>query len=72
MNHPFSRIAFTAVDRPSMERQINAAVESLRIWGLQRRRGILVTRHSHDSFSVELSDAVPVGITCESWAHQAA
>lgn len=72
MTSPDHRIAFTAVDRPSMERQINAAVESLRSWGLQRRRGILVTRHSHDSFSVELSDAVPVGLTCESWGRQAA
>lgn len=72
MTHPDTHIAFTAVDRPSMEQQINAAVETLRTSGLQRRRGILVTRHTYESFSVELSDTVPVGLTCESWGLQAA
>jgi hypothetical protein len=62
-----STISFTAKDRSSMDLQINQAVEVLRAWGRQQRQGILVTRHTADSFSVQLSDAVPAGLTQETW-----
>lgn len=60
-------ISFTVSDHTAMEREINAAIEALRISGIQYRKGILVTRHTHDSFSVELHDSVPAGTTHENW-----
>lgn len=49
-----------------MERRLDEAVAVAREQAMHaRRQGILVTRHSHDSFTVSLSDAVPFGLTCE-------
>jgi hypothetical protein len=52
-----------------MERQLDAAVEAALSQAMhQGRQGILVTQHDHASFTVDLSDAVPFGLTRE---HQA-
>jgi hypothetical protein len=59
-------IAVTATDRTSMERQLEEAVSVAKTRALREgRRGILVSRHDFDSFTVALSDAVPFGITRE-------
>lgn len=59
-------IAFTAVDRASMERQLDDAVAVARAQAaIEGRQGILVTRHDYSSFTVALSDAVPFGLTRE-------
>jgi hypothetical protein len=59
----------TARDRASMDRQLDEAVAVAKARAMrERRQGILVTRHAHDSFTVALSDAVPFGTTLE---HQA-
>jgi hypothetical protein len=59
-------IAVTATDRASMERQLDEAVSVAIARAMhERRRGILVTRHDHDSFTVALSNAVPFGLTRE-------
>lgn len=59
-------IAIIAADRASMERQLDEAVTVARTKAMhERRRGILVTRHDYDSFTVALSDAVPFGLTRE-------
>lgn len=53
-------------DRASMDRQLEEAVDTARTTAMaQGRQGIVVTRHSHDSFTVALSDAVPFGLTYE-------
>jgi hypothetical protein len=59
-------ISLIVTDRANMERQLNNAVDVLKSKAQQeRRRGILVTRLNHDSFTVALSDAVPFGLTRE-------
>jgi hypothetical protein len=59
-------IAVTVTDRASMERRLDEAVNVLRSLAIHEgRRGILVTRHGYGSFTVDLSDAVPVGLTHE-------
>ncbi|MDD1475390.1 MULTISPECIES: hypothetical protein [Micrococcaceae] len=59
-------IAFTATDRTGMERQLDEAVSVARTLAMHEGRlGILVTRHDCDSFTVDLSDAVPFGLTLE-------
>lgn len=63
--HDFA-ISVTATDRASMERQLDEAVAVARTKAIrERRRGILVTRHSFSSFTVALSGAVPFGLTLE-------
>lgn len=59
-------IAVTATDRASMERELGEAVAAAMTPAMREgRRGILVTRHDSSSFTVDLSDAVPFGLTCE-------
>jgi len=59
-------IEFTAADRASMERQLEDAVDRARTQAMrERRKGILVTRHTYDSFTVSLSETVPFGLTRE-------
>lgn len=59
-------IAVTVTDRASMERRLDEAVTVLRSLAIHEgRRGILVTRHDYGSFTVDLSDAVPFGLTHE-------
>jgi hypothetical protein len=62
-------IQVTVTDRPSLERRLNEAESIVRTWAMQKRQGILVTRHDFDSFTVAPSDAVPFGLTVEqqSW-----
>jgi hypothetical protein len=63
---PEFTIALTVADRASMERQLDQAVSAAKTEAMiERRRGILVTRHGVQSFSVTLSDAVPFGETRE-------
>jgi hypothetical protein len=53
-------IALTVAGRADMERQLDQAVSEAKTEAMiERRRGILVTRHGFESFSVALSDAVP-------------
>lgn len=67
MTISYTAIRFTVSDQAGMEREINAAVDALLTDGLHQRKGILVTRHTYDSFSVELHNSVPSGLTYESW-----
>jgi hypothetical protein len=61
-------VTITATNRASMDRQLNDAVTFAQARAMHERRGILVTRHGHDSFTIAVSDAVPFGLTRE---HQA-
>lgn len=55
--------------RAHLERQLDEAVSRVRVMALQEpRRGILVTRHDYQFFTVSLSDDIPFGLTRE---HQA-
>jgi hypothetical protein len=59
-------MAVTAKDRASMDHQLDEAVAVAKARAMrERRQGILVTRHAHDSFTVALSDTVPFGTTLE-------
>jgi len=59
-------IAVVATDRASMERQLDEAVATALTQAMHEGgRGILVTQHDNDSFTVDLSDAVPFGLTRE-------
>ena len=59
-------IIVTATDRASMERQLDEAVDAALTRAMHEgRQGILVTQHNHASFTVDLSDAVPFGLTRE-------
>jgi hypothetical protein len=59
-------IAVTATDRASMEHQLDEAVALAMTRAMREgRQGILVTQHDNDSFTVDLSDAVPFGLTRE-------
>ncbi|SFU11556.1 hypothetical protein [Arthrobacter sp. ov118] len=59
-------IVVTATDRASMERQLDEAVGAALTHAMREgRQGILVTQHDHASFTVDLSDAVPFGLTRE-------
>jgi hypothetical protein len=59
-------IVITATDRAGLDRQLDEAVATTRTKAMhERRRGILVTRHGYDTFTVDLSDAVPFGLTRE-------
>lgn len=49
-----------------MEHQLEEAMATARSAAMQDgRHGILVTRHTYDSFTISLSDAVPFGLTRE-------
>jgi len=59
-------ITVVATDRASMERQLDEAVATALTQAMHEgARGILVTQHDNDSFTVDLSDAVPFGLTRE-------
>ena len=59
-------LTITATDRASMDRELHEAVSAARAVAMRERRcGILVSRHGHDSFTVTLSDSVPFGLTRE-------
>jgi hypothetical protein len=55
----------TVSHRASMESQLDAAVTNAQEAAREQRCGILVTRHGSHDFTVELSEAVPHGITLE-------
>ncbi|MCI0144124.1 hypothetical protein KNN17_21480 [Arthrobacter bambusae] len=57
---------FRVEGRLEMEKKLDAAVRSARRQaGADRRRGVLVTRHDFDHFSVSLTPRVPFGFTQE-------
>lgn len=59
-------LTIKATDRASMDRELDEAVSAARTVAMrERRRGILVSRHGHDTFTVTLSDSVPFGLTRE-------
>jgi hypothetical protein len=59
-------LTVTATDRAHMDRQLDEAVTVARARAMgEGRRGILVTRHGHGSFTVALSDTVAFGQTRE-------
>lgn len=59
-------ITVIATDRAGMERGLDHAVAVARARALHEgRQGILVTRHDYNAFTVDLSDAVPFGLTRE-------
>jgi hypothetical protein len=63
---PDLTLTVTATDRASMDQQLDEAVSFVRAQAMhERRRGILVTRNGHDSFTVALSGTVPFGMTRE-------
>ncbi|MEJ1180429.1 MULTISPECIES: hypothetical protein [unclassified Pseudarthrobacter] len=60
------KIPVTVTDRATMEKRLDEAVAVVRTRAMEEgRRGILVTRHDRESFTVALSDAVPFGLTRE-------
>ncbi|MGO4807871.1 hypothetical protein AB4089_22440 [Arthrobacter sp. 2MCAF15] len=59
-------VAVMATDRASIERQLDEAVGAALTQAMREgRQGILVTQHGPASFTVDLSDAVPFGLTRE-------
>lgn len=59
-------IAVSVTDRASMERQLDQAVTIAKTQAMvEGRQGILVTRHDYNSFTVDLSETVPFGLTRE-------
>ena len=59
-------ITVSATDQASMERQLDEAVDAALSQAMyEGRQGILVTQHDPTSFTVDLSDAVPFGVTRE-------
>lgn len=66
-SRPRTRMKFTALSQEHLEHQLDAAVDMLRVHAMNSE-GILVTRHTYDSFTVELCRSVPWGHTRESWA----
>ncbi len=59
-------IKIVAKDRSNLNQQLDRAVTTVQAQAIgEGRRGILITRHSHDTFSVALSEAVPFGQTLE-------
>ncbi len=62
-------LTLTVDDRHSMDSALDAAVTAAKAHALAgKRHGILVTRHSMNKFTVDLSETVPFGMTRE---HQA-
>jgi len=67
MNFP---LTLTVSDRQSMDSQLDDAVAAAKAHALTgKRQGILVTRHGADTFTVDLSETVPFGLTreCQAW-----
>lgn len=59
-------VTVRATDRASMERQLDEAVQAALTQAMHEgRQGILVTQVDPASFTVDLSDAVPFGLTRE-------
>ncbi|HEX9229087.1 MAG TPA: hypothetical protein VF885_20990 [Arthrobacter sp.] len=59
-------VTVRATDRASMERQLDEAVQAALTQAMHEgRQGILVTQVDAASFTVDLSDAVPFGLTRE-------
>ena len=55
-----------ATDRATLERHLDHAEMLARKEAMKTRRGgVLITRHSLNSFTVEVSEAVPYGLTRE-------
>jgi len=61
-------ITVTAANRPELEERLEAAESAARNLALAsgRREGILVTRHDHSTFTVDLDSTIPFGLTIES------
>ena len=63
---PYGPIEITVQSRTDMDFQLESAVRILKGHAQQiRDRGILVTRHSAQSFTVEMHSSVPFGMTFE-------
>ena len=59
-------IKITATDRAGMERDLDEAVNlAIGLAAKEGRQGVLVTRHDYVSFTVNLCDSVPFGLTRE-------
>lgn len=59
-------VTVRATDRASMEHQLDEAVQAALTQAMHEgRKGILVTQVDPASFTVDLSDAVPFGLTRE-------
>lgn len=59
-------VSVTITRREDLERQLDlASGKAIREAQVSSNRGILVTRHDHGSFTVELSAEVPYGTTIE-------
>ena len=59
-------ITLRVSDRSTMDEALDAAEAAVRRHAMRQRDcGILVTRHSHDTFTLALSPEVPFGITRE-------
>ena len=59
-------LEITANDPHTVENDLNTAVEIAREHAMKEsRHGILVTRHSHTSYTVAVSRDVPYGLTQE-------
>lgn len=59
-------LTITATNREGRDAQLEAAVATMRAQAvLDGKRGILVKRHAPGSYTVELSDEVPFGLTHE-------
>jgi hypothetical protein len=59
-------LTITVPNRASLERQLDAAVALAQSKAMGHpAKGILVTRHDYDCFTVALSDAVPFGLIRE-------
>lgn len=59
-------LEITAHDPHTVENDLNTAVEIAREHAMKEsRHGILVTRHSHTSYTVAVSRDVPYGLTQE-------
>lgn len=56
----------TATEASTLEDEINNAVEEARAKAEREgQHGILVTRHGHSRFTIEISPEVPYGLTQE-------
>lgn len=59
-------LTVTATDPESRDLKLEAAVAAIKEQGrMDGQKGILVTRHAPGSFTVELSNDVPFGLTLE-------
>lgn len=66
MENTTAPLTVTATDRDTRDRELNAAVTAMREQAMiDGQRGILVTRHSPETYTIELSESVPFGFTHE-------